>query len=72
MHVVLFANEKYYVHSKPKTLSVNNIKTKIRQSLLLSIDDGFYKLSQNCYPFDKLRAGSERKEPLALSEKSLP
>ena len=62
MHVVLFVSEKYYVHSKPKTLSVNNIKIQTCQSLLLPIDDGFYKLSQNCHPFDKLRAGSERSE----------
>jgi hypothetical protein len=72
MHVVLFANEKYYVHSKAKTLFVNNIKIKTCQSLPLPIDDGFYKLFQNCRPFDELRAGSEHKEPLALSEKSLP
>jgi len=61
--------------SKQKPFKVyiaNNIKIKTCQSLPLPIDDGFYKLSQNCHPFEKLRAGSEHKEPLALSEKSLP
>jgi len=63
INVVLFINEMYYVHSKPKTclLFVNNFKKNLPK-LTLPIDDGFYKLSQNCHPFDQLRAGSERSE----------